>query len=150
MRERNYAAFWATLKKMPHVDKETLISEWTQGRTTSLREMSEQEYSRMLRHIKQLVDSTDELRRARSLVLNLMQQYGVDTTDWGRVNEFTQQRRIAGKHFAGLSIEELKALSRKLRSMLAKQPERPHRPYRPEQKTEIITYVYTNHPQAEA
>ena len=36
--ERNYARFYTLLKKMPGADKKTLVSQYTDGRTTSLRE----------------------------------------------------------------------------------------------------------------
>ena len=62
----------------------------------------------------------EERRQWRSVVLKLLQKYGVDTTDWDRVNAFCRDPRIAGKVFALLSIAELEQLSVKLRVMLRK------------------------------
>ena len=57
----------------------------------------------------------DELKHRRSIVLKLMQQLDIDTTDWGRVDAFCLEPRIAGKLFCKLSIEELEQLATKLR-----------------------------------
>ena len=62
----------------------------------------------------------EERRQWRSVVLKLLQKYGVDTTDWDRVNAFCRDPRIAGKVFALLSIAELEQLSVKLRVKLRK------------------------------
>ena len=43
----NYARFYALLKKLPGADKETLVYQFTGGRTKSLRQMSEKEYESM-------------------------------------------------------------------------------------------------------
>ena len=48
----NYARFYTLLKKMPGADKETLVSQYTDGRTTSLRETTRQEYDRMCRDME--------------------------------------------------------------------------------------------------
>ena len=77
--ERNYARFYTLLKKMPGADKETLVEQYTDGRTTSLRETTQQEYNKMYRDMEQ-VAGYDEfvegirwlLRRKRSEVLKLM------------------------------------------------------------------------------
>ena len=49
-----------------------------------------------------------------------MQQMGIDTTDWNRINAFCQDQRIAGKPFARLTNDELDALAVKLRSIQRK------------------------------
>lgn len=67
-------------------------------------------------------DTSDaEVRRQRSIVLTLLNQYGIYVTnnDWGRVNAFLSNPRIAGKLLPMMSIEEMKALQRKLRVMIA-------------------------------
>jgi hypothetical protein len=61
-----------------------------------------------------------ELRRKRSVCLKLMQQLGVDTTDWARVDNFCMNPRLAGKPFRNISIEELEELSVKLRTIKRK------------------------------
>lgn len=117
--------------------KEVLVSQFTGGRTTSLREMTPVEYEEMcecLQTGKPVGESTTEyreqLRRARSAVLNRMQRLGVDTADrsFAPVNEFCLDPRIAGKPFGMLSIEELERLVPKLEAILRKpKPVKPQR-----------------------
>lgn len=61
-----------------------------------------------------------QLRRKRSEVLKLMQQIGIDTTSWNRVNAFCKDARIAGKAFRHISIDELEVLAVKLRAIKRK------------------------------
>ena len=125
--ERNYARFYTLLKKMPGADKETLVEQYTNGRTTHLRETTQQEYNKMCRDMEQIAgydermsDIRRELRRKRSVCLKLMQQLDIDTTDWDRVNAFCEDARIAGKAFRHISIDELEALAVKLRAIKRK------------------------------
>ena len=92
--ERNYARFYALLKQMPYADKETLVEQYTHGRTTHLQA---------------------QLRKKRSACLRLMQQLGVNTTDWPTVDNFCLNPRVSGKRFAQLDAEALDTLQVKLR-----------------------------------
>lgn len=137
----NYARFYTLLKKMPGADKETLVEQYTNGRTTHLRETTQQEYNKMCRDMEQVAgydermsDIRRELRRKRSVCLKLMQQLGIDTTDWNRVNAFCEDTRIAGKAFRHISIDELEALAVKLRTIARKGGLKAH-PQQPEQTT---------------
>lgn len=112
---RNYARFYTLLKKMPCADKETLVSSFTNGRTTSLREMSVKEYETMCSSLEEQTGWKSELKKKRSLCLKLMQQLGVDTSDWARVDNFCQHPRLAGKPFRKISVEGLQDLAVKLR-----------------------------------
>lgn len=123
----NYARFYTLLKKIPGADKETLVSQYTDERTTSLRETTRQEYDRMCRDMERETGYDEfvegirrQLRRKRSEVLKLMQQLGVDTTDWDRVNAFCTDARIAGKLFRKISVDELEELAVKLRAIKRK------------------------------
>ena len=82
MARTNYALFYALLKSMPGASKEDLVLQWTNGRTASLKEMSEREYSLMIRQLRQQVENLEEKKKARSAVLKQFQLYGIDTTDW--------------------------------------------------------------------
>lgn len=124
MKERNYACFYALLKKLPEADKETLVWQYSNGRTKSLRELSDWEYNLMCRDMQRVIGCDKEqerykaeLRRARSVCLKLMQIIGVDTTDWQRVDSFCENPRIIGKPFRRIKLDELKALQVKLRSI---------------------------------
>ena len=117
MARTNYAAFYALLKSMPGASKEDLVLQWTNGRTASLKEMSEREYSLMIRQLRQQVENLEEKKKARSAVLKQMQLYGIDTTDWDAVDRFCCNARIAGKPFRYLTIPELKSLRVKMLSI---------------------------------
>ena len=131
-RKRNYSRFYA-LAKEKGIDleqhKEVLVAQFTDGRTSSLREMTNAEYEDMcdcLQSGKQRGESNEahkeRLRKARSAVLNRMQRLGIDTADktFAAVNEFCLNPRISGKPFGLLSIEELEALVPKLEAILRK------------------------------
>lgn len=129
-KKRNYSRFYA-LCKAKGIDleqyKDDLISQFTQGRTTSLKDMKDSEYDEMCDGIqsgRHQSESRDDyvLRRKkmRSAVLKRIQQLGVDTTDFDKVNAFCQNSRIAGKPFGMLTIEELESLIPKLEAILRK------------------------------
>ena len=117
MARTNYAAFYALLKSMPGASKEDLVLQWTNGRTASLKEMSEREYTLMIRQLRQQVENLEEKKKARSAVLKQFQLYGIDTTDWDAVDRFCCNARIAGKPFRYLTIAELKTLRVKMLSI---------------------------------
>ena len=52
--ERNYVRFYTLLKLLPGADKELLVAQYTDGRTTSLRETTPQEYDLMCRDMERL------------------------------------------------------------------------------------------------
>lgn len=131
-KKRNYSRLYA-IAKAKGIDldqhKETLVSQFTGGRTSSLREMAPAEYEEMcecLQTGKRLGETSaaykERLRRARSAALNRMQRLGVDTADrtFAAVNDFCLDPRIAGKPFGVLTIEELRALVPKLEAILRK------------------------------
>lgn len=117
MARNNYAAFYGLLKSMPGASKEDLVLQWTNGRTSSLKEMSEREYTLMIRQLRQQVENLEEKKKARSAVLKQFQLYGIDTTDWDAVDRFCASPRIAGKAFRYLTIAELKTLRVKMLSI---------------------------------
>ena len=127
----NYHRFYASINRLPCVGdredmKESLVSSYTNGRTISLREMTEAEYKAMCAALEQKVTPDaralyiQERKRRRSSALHQLQLYGVDTTDWSKVNAFCEQSRIAGKPFRDLDCEELEALTKKMRAIIRK------------------------------
>ena len=118
--ERNYARFYCLLKKLPGADKETLVSSFTNGRTLHLHEMSAKEYAAMCASLEEHTGWRVQLKKKRSLCLKLMQQAGIDTTDWQRINDFCRHPRIAGKVFAKLTLADLDSLQTKLRAIMRK------------------------------
>ena len=129
-KKRNYSRFYAVCKAKGvdlELYKEDLISEFTHGRTTSLKEMRDAEYEEMcdcLQNDRRQSETSETYlarrRKARSAVLNRIQRLGIDTTDFSKVNEFCLNKRIAGKPFGMLSVDELDSLIPKLESMLRK------------------------------
>lgn len=125
--ERNYARFYALLKQLPGADKETLVEQYTGGRTTHLRQMTIKEYELMCSVMAQVTGYETrmaalrkELRRKRSICLRLMQQLGIDTTDWTRVDDFCCHPRIAKKPFRKICLDELDEVIKKLRMIKRK------------------------------
>ena len=118
----NYAAFYSLLNRLPTSDrdalKESIVSQYTEGRTTSLRDMTLKEYSAAVSAMQKLVPPTYQeqlrkiLRQKRSAVLHQMQLLGIDTADW--------DSRIAGKEFRELDCEALDTLQVKLRAIRRK------------------------------
>ena len=118
----SFGRFWkalGTIKCYGSRDelKRMLVWQYTGGRTTSLREMTYPEYQTLCSAMERQDRSREELRRQRSVTLRLMQQMGIDTTDWSRVNDFCRNPKISGKVFAAHTTEELEALAAKLRKI---------------------------------
>lgn len=120
--ERNYARFYALLGKLPGADKETLVYQYTNGRTTHLHLMATNEYQSMCNEMERVAGYDErreawrkEMKRKRSAVLHQLQLLGVDTADWSKVDAYCLNKRIAGKVFRELDGEELDALLVKLR-----------------------------------
>lgn len=121
----NYSRFYVLLNRLPvHDDemKERLVSQYTGGRTTSLRQMYGAEYNLMCDALEESLKDPrssyrELLRKRRSQALHMIQQLGIDTTDWARINAFCRDPRIVGKEFAGLDPEELARLTVKLRGI---------------------------------
>lgn len=89
----SYARFYALLNRMPgdrSQIKETLVARFTEGRTTSLRDMRTSEYEAMCTALEAEIEhpglSVEEFhrerKRLRSAVLHRMQRLGIDTSDW--------------------------------------------------------------------
>lgn len=126
-KDERYGRFYAILSGMPYADKDELVSQFTKGRTTHLHQMLRSEYDVMCNEMERvagyparLQERRAALKKARSGVLHQMQLWGVDTTDWDKVNAFCEQKRIAGKGFRELDREELNKLNSKLRAMISK------------------------------
>ncbi len=130
MGTNRYARFYALQSRLPGMEKDTLVRQYTNGRTMHLHEMAADEYRAMCEAMSRMIAHTDwwkstlrELRRLRSIALHQMQLLGVDTADWGKVNAFCLDPRIAGLAFRDLNHEELEALTRKLRVIRRKREE---------------------------
>lgn len=128
----NYARFYSMLNRMPYEgDKEELkrdlVRQCTNGRTESLREVTQKEYAALCAMLERNCpkdvkrdQQREILRQERSTCLHLMQKIGVDTSDWTAVNNFCRSAKIAGMEFRELDEKALRRLSIKLRMILRK------------------------------
>ncbi|TGX83002.1 hypothetical protein E5358_04905 [Palleniella muris] len=124
----NFKRFFGLFKRLAYIGdrdelRRGLVSQYTNGRTDELRYIRESEYEALCASLERELSVIDEVslkhkvRKKRSVCLKLMQKLGVDTTDWSRVNALCRDARICGKDFYPLTVEELDALSVKLRSI---------------------------------
>lgn len=107
--------------------KRAILLDLTDGRTNTTKELTYSEAMYLCGYLngakkenRDLTITEREIRRRRSAVLKRMQRIGIDTTDWGAVNAFCLDARIAGKKFRDLDGEELILLVPKLESILKK------------------------------
>lgn len=126
MAGNDYSRFFALLKRNPGAEKESMVLQFTNGRTTSLREMTRAEFDEMCdvlqygtpedRKLKEM-----KLKKARSAALLRLGRLGINTIDnWDGVNAFTSSPKIAGKKFYDMTESELLALVPKLESIIRK------------------------------
>lgn len=118
----NFGRFYTAIRALNPIGdrddvKKSIVYQYTNGRTDSLREMSRAEYDKCCEDLERKTGQKDELRKERSATLKLMQKMGVDTTDWNRVNLLCRDARIIGKDFYYITAEEHRELRRKLKSI---------------------------------
>jgi hypothetical protein len=118
----NFGRFYTAIRALNPIGdrddvKKSIVYQYTNGRTVSLREMSRAEYDKCCEDLERKTVQKEELRKERSATLKLMQKMGVDTTDWKRVNLLCRDSRIAGKDFYYITAEEHRELRRKLHSI---------------------------------
>ena len=118
----NFGRFYTAIRALDHIGdrnemKKSIVWQYTNGRTDSLREMTQEEYNRCCEGLERKTGQKEELRSERSATLKLMQKMGVDTTDWNRVNRLCCDTRIIGKEFYHITADEHRELRRKLRSI---------------------------------
>lgn len=127
----NFARYYALINKLPYGGdreefKKKAVSQYTWGRTEHLHEMKSSEYDELCKALEKMLPNNNrdiyikEMKRKRSAVLHQMQLYGVDTSDWTRVDSFCMNPRIAGKKFRELDGDELDALLIKMRMIRRK------------------------------
>lgn len=124
---KNFGRFYVLARKNPEMDKESLVHQFTGGRTVHLREMRAEEYNRMCDALEYGHERSDRnaayerLRHLRSSVLVRLGRLGVSTVDnWDGIDAFCMSERIAGKKFRDLTADELQALIRKLENIQRK------------------------------
>lgn len=117
--KRDYKQFYALLRQHPRLDKDELVLQFTDGRTTHLTEMTGGEYMQMIGALEEAsAPSQAELKRWRSSALLRIGRLGINTIDnWDGINAFVESKKIAGKPFYQLKVAELQQLVRKLEAI---------------------------------
>ena len=124
----NYGRFYAAFNSLripwdAEDYKRMFVSQFTNGRTDHLHEMTRGEYDRCCDALEERSGRKAELRKQRSRTLKLMQQMGIDTTDWAKIDDFCRNPRIMGKVFRHITVDEHSGLQRKLRAIMSKDRE---------------------------
>ncbi len=137
----NFGRFYTAIREMNPIGdrdevKRSIVLQYTDGRTDSLREMTRAEYDRCCADLERGTGGREKLRKERSATLHLMQRMGVDTSDWERVNTLCRDPRIAGKDFRRIADDEHPELRARLRAIGRKggfrgQPGRQEAPQQP-------------------
>ena len=91
---------------------------------TSTKDLTEPQLDRLIATFShdRKSDAPLEVRNARSVILKLLMDMGIydNSGDWKRVNAFMMDKRISGKLLYQMSMEEMKALTAKLRAIIEK------------------------------
>jgi len=132
-----HSRFFGLLKSLPYLDKQDLVWQYSNMLTTSLSDFYTKDpigYRKMITDMQKMVDSLDKkteiqvnntadpsIKKLRSGILHRLQRYGIDTTDWKKVNAFLEQPRIAGKRLYDMSAEEMGDFIKKMESILKKE-----------------------------
>lgn len=121
----NFGRFYTAIREMNPIGdrddvKRSIVLQYTDGRTESLREMTRAEYDRCCADLERGTGGREKLRKERSATLHLMQRMGVDTSDWERVNALCRDPRIAGKDFRRIADDEHPELRARLRAIARK------------------------------
>lgn len=122
---KNYARFYSSFNRLTipgdkEEYKKVLVLQYTNDRTESLREMRPAEYIALCKSIEELAGYDKELKAQRSSCLKLMQELGVDTTDWHEINNFCRNARIAKMPFGRIGLDGLRGLRKRLFALKAK------------------------------
>lgn len=125
-KKNDYSRFYALLKKHPEADKEELVLDFTNGRTTHVSQMKRDEFTALCDMLQYGSEQEQQarniaLKKARSAALLRIGRLGIQTIDnWDGINAFVQNPKIAGKKFYDLTVDELKSLVNKLEAIIRK------------------------------
>lgn len=122
-----YGRFYSLIKgREKFIDKDEMVLQFTDGRTTHIHEMKNAEFNEMCDCIEARFQQDrhsyiEKVRKARSAVLYRIANLGINTVDnWDEVNAFLLSPKIAGKVLYEMDLQELKDLTRKLEAIRSK------------------------------
>lgn len=111
-------------------EHKAILARLTDGRTDKTNELTESEANYLAgwlngngqESLRAKAENMDRqnLKFYRSAVLKRLQKIGIDTSNWGRVNAFLGDRRIAGQPLYAMSVETMKSLIPKLEKLCEK------------------------------
>lgn len=111
-------------------EHKAMLAQLTDGRTDKTNELTEAEANYLAGWLngngqETLKAKADEMKQKnlkfyRSAVLKRLQKMGINTSDWGRVNAFLSDRRIAGQPLYAMSVETMIKLIPKLEKLCEK------------------------------
>ena len=122
-----FGRFFGLIKgREKYIDKDEMVLQFTDGRTTHLHEMKEAEFHEMCdciqaRFQNDMQSYKEKVRKARSSVLLRVGRLGINTVNnWDDVNAFLLSPKIAGKLLYEMNLDELNDLIRKLEAIIRK------------------------------
>lgn len=121
-----YTRFYGLIKGNDYIDKDEMVLQFTDGRTTHINEMTNAEFEEMCdmitdRKLEERNSYKEKVRKARSSVLCSIGRLGINTVDnWEEINAFLMSPKIAGKLLYEMDLQELKDLKRKLEAIARK------------------------------
>lgn len=122
-----FGRFFGLIKgREKYIDKDEMVLQFTNGRTTHLHEMKKAEFEEMCDCIQERFSQDrqsykEKVRKARCAVLLSVARLDISTVDnWDEVNAFLLSPKIAGKLLYEMDLEELKNLKRKLEAIIRK------------------------------
>ena len=127
--EANFDRFFTLIKHLPGATKESIVLQYSNGDTRSLRDFLKfwpSQYRSMMIDLQNMVtalnvETDKEKRQLRCAILNRLSKYGITTIDgWENVNRFLSDPRIAGKALYEMDVVEMKRLIPKLEIILKK------------------------------
>lgn len=111
-------------------EHKAMLAQLTDGRTDKTNELTEAEASYLAgwlngngqESLRAKAEDMEQknLKFYRSAVLKRLQKIGIDTSNWGRVNAFLEDRRIAGQPLYAMTVETMKSLIPKLEKLCEK------------------------------
>ena len=120
-----FGRFFSLIKgRERYIDKDEMVAQFTDGRTTHLSGMTNAEFHEMCDCIEARFQQDtyaykEKVRKARASVLKRVSKLGISTIDnWDEVNAFLASPRIAGKLLYEMDLDELNALIKKLEAIL--------------------------------
>lgn len=115
---------WAIIKKLglDDDDKKSLVYQYTRGRSTSMRQMTHQEASNMLRDLARQIPNYEAIERMKRKIIGLARSLGwrekYDKGFYKAINNFIVANGAVKKRLNSLSFEELPKVVSQFETML--------------------------------